>query len=251
MKQREFKYYPILLTIIVAVQMMCFFLSKRQIEIFGLAINGSGILFPIDIYLFEVIGYCYGYEYSRQAVWVNIFAHVGFFLIIFIINLLPYATGMHPDYITAYNTIFKFSHWMILGSITGEIVGDFFSAVVVPKSKVKLHGKYISLIILIVHLISSFLVVSIAYIITNLPDGYTIYEIFHLVYGTMIAKIIIAIIMLPVGRKLINVIRKAEGIEIFDNNQTYSLFKFNPDFNKLRGVEFKGKYDVKKNLNDK
>lgn len=144
--------------------------------------------------------------------------------------------------------IFNFSHWMIIGSVMGELVGDFFSAVIVPKSKVKFHGKHVTIIILIVHLISSFLVVSIAYIIINLPDSYTIYEIMHLVTGTMVAKTIIAIIMLPIGRKLINIIREAEGVEIFDTNQSYSLFKFNPDFNKLRSVNFKGKYDIKKNL---
>jgi uncharacterized PurR-regulated membrane protein YhhQ (DUF165 family) len=250
MKQREFKYYPILLTIIVAVQMMCFFLSKRQIEFFGLAVNGSGILFPLDIYLFEVIGYCYGYEYSRQAVWVNILTHVGFFALMGIIRILPYASGMHPEYVTAYKTIFQFSHWMIIGSIIGEMAGDFFSAVIVPKSKVKFQGKHVTILILIVHLISSFLTVAISYIIINIPDGYTIYQILNLVTGTMIVKTIIAIIMLPVGRKLIDIIRVAEGVEIFDSKQNYSLFKFNPDFEKLKMVKFKGKYDVKKNLNN-
>ena len=247
MPKKNFKYYPIILTIIVAIQMMCFFLSKRQIQFFNLSVNGSGLLFPLDIYLFEIIGYCYGYEYSRQAVWVNMVAHIGFFIIIFVVNLLPYANGMHQNYIDAYNTIFKFSYWMIIGSILGEFVGDFFSAIIVPKSKLKFQGRYSSFIIFFVHLISSFLVVSIAYIITNLPDGYTMLEIFKLIIGTMVIKTLIAIIMFPIAKKLINFIKISEGVDIYDNNQTYSFFRFNPDLKKIKYVAFEGKYNVKKN----
>ena len=250
-ENKPFKYYPTLLTIIVTIQMMCFFLSKRQIDFLGLTVNGSGLLFPLDVYLFEIIGYCYGYEYSRHAVWTNILVHVGFFGIITIIKYMPYAPSMHHEYVIAYKTIFQFSIYMIIGSLVGELVGDFFSAVVVPFSKVKLDGKFSMLTILIVHLISSFLVVSLAYIITNLPDGYTIKEIGNLVYGTMIIKSVIAIIMLPIAKYIIRKIKEAEGVDIYDINQKYSMFKFNPDFNNLKCVKFKGNYEIKKNLNDK
>jgi uncharacterized PurR-regulated membrane protein YhhQ (DUF165 family) len=246
-----FKYYPILLSLVVSIQMICFFLSRRQIDLFGLTVNGSGLLFPLDIYLFEIIGYCYGYEYSRQAVWTNIGVHFLFFGIFFIIQKLPYASQMHSEIVKSYDTLFKFSFWMILGSILGEFLGDFFSAFVVPKSKLKLHGKFAGLIIFFTHLISSFLVVSVAYIITNIPEGYNWAEIFKLISGTMIIKTFIAIIMLPFAKIIIYKIKLAEGLDIYDNtNQNYSLFRFNPDFYKLRMVNFKGVYNVKKNLNN-
>lgn len=250
-KQNTFKYYPILLSLIVSIQMICFFLSRRQIDLFGLTVNGSGLLFPLDIYLFEIIGYCYGYEYSRQAVWTNIGVHFLFFGVFLVVQKLPYASQMHIELIKSYDTLFRFSFWMILGSILGEVVGDFFSAVVVPKSKVKLHGKFSGLIIFLTHVISSFLVASIAYIVTNIPEGYTWSEIFKLIMGTMVIKTSIAIIMLPIAKIIIYKIKLAEGFDVYDNtNQNYSFFRFNPDFNKLRMVNFKGVYNVKKNFDN-
>lgn len=247
-KIKPFKYYPILLVLVVTIQMACFFLSKRQIYIFGITINGSGILFPFDIYLFEIIGYCYGYEHSRQAVWINIFVHFGFFIITYIIKNLPYPPTMHKNYIIAYKTIFEFSNYMILGSLVGEISGDFFSAILVPFSKVKFNGKFAGLLIFSTHEISAFLVASLAYLITYIPDGYSILEISHLIFGTMVIKTLIALIMLPFIKILINLIKSSENLEVFDNNQNYSLFRFNPDFNKLKLVNFRGNYEAKKNL---
>ena len=78
-KQLSFKYYHIFITTIVVIQLMCFILVKRQISIFGITTTASGILFPLDIYLFELIGYCYGFEYSRQAIWINTFFHFVFY----------------------------------------------------------------------------------------------------------------------------------------------------------------------------
>jgi len=241
-----------MLSTVVAIQMMCFFLSKRQIDLFGLTVNGSGILFPIDVYLFEIIGYCYGYEYSRQAVWTNIAIHILFFVLSITIRALPYAPQMHTNLINAYDVIFKFSHWMIIGSVLGEVVGDFFSAIVVPRSKLHFHGKYSSLIIFLVHIIASFLVISISYLIINLPEGYSLIEICRLIMGTMVIKIIIAVIMLPIARIVIYQIKCAEGLDIFDShNQSYSLFKFNTDYSKLKFVKYRGQYDIKKNFNAK
>ncbi len=242
----QFKYYHILLTIIVSVQLMCFILVKRHIEIFGISTTASGILFPLDIYLFEVIGYCYGYEYSRQAVWVNSISHILFFSVIQSFNFLPYATTMKPEYVQAYQVLFKYSYWIIIGSFLGNLCGDFFSAILVPRSKVFFKNKFTKTTIFIIHVISELITISISYTIINLPDGYSIIQISKLVGGTMIFKIIIAIIMLPLAKKLIAIIREAETVDIYDQNQDYKLFKFNPDFKKIKMVNFKGVYNVKK-----
>ena len=246
----QFKYYPILLTIVVLVQIMCFILVKRHITIFGILTTASGLLFPLDIYLFEIIGYCYGYEYSRQAVLVNGISHLVFFLIIQLCNLLPYSDTMKPEYIIAYQTIFQYSYWIIIGSFIGNSCGDYFSATLVPRSKVFFNNKFTKTSILIIHIISELITISISYTIMNIHDHYTITQNAKLIGGTMIFKIIIAIIMLPLAKKLINIIQEAEKVSVFDYNQDYKLFRFNPDFKKIKMVNFRGSYNVKKTFNN-
>lgn len=249
-KNNVFKYYPILLAIIVAVQLMCFILVKRQINIYGLTTTASGLLFPLDIYLFEIIGYSYGYEYARQSVWVNSMSHIIFFSIIQLCNILPFDSNMNHEYFTAYQTLFKYSYWIIIGSFIGNFCGDYFSAFLVPKSKVFFNTKFNKTLIFVIHIISEFITISVSYTIINIPDNYTISQIAKLVGGTMVFKIIIALAMLPFAKRLINFIRKVEQVDVYDYNQDYKIFKFNPDLDKLRMVNFKGFYNVKKNLND-
>ncbi len=245
----QFKYYHILITLIVSIQLMCFILVKRQISFFGITTTASGILFPLDIYLFEIIGYCYGYEFSRQAVWINSLAHVLFFGIIELCNILPYGTEMKISYIQAYQVMFQYSFWIVVGSFVGNFFGDFFSAVVVPRSKVFFDSRFTIISIFIVHLMSEFIIISISYLFINIPDGYTIPQIARIIYGTMLVKTAVALVLLPIAKYLIKFIKNAEGMDIFDQNQNYSLFKFNPDLRKLKIVDYKGIYNVKKNLN--
>jgi hypothetical protein len=62
-------------------------------------------------------------------------------------------------------------------------------------------------------------------------------------------KTIMAVIMLPMAKVVLYQIKQAEEIDVFDSkNQNYSLFKFNPDYSKLKFVRYKGKYDIKKNF---
>jgi uncharacterized PurR-regulated membrane protein YhhQ (DUF165 family) len=249
-KNNAFKYYPILLTIVIAIQLMCFILVKWQINIHGLTTTASGLLFPLDIYLFEIIGYSYGYEYARQAVWVNGVSHLFFFLIIQFFGILPFASTMNPDYVIAYQTLFKYSYWIIIGSFIGNFCGDYFSAFLVPKSKVFFNTRFNKTFIFIIHIVSEFITISISYTIINLPDNYQITQIAKLICSTMIFKTIIALIMLPFAKQLINFIRNAESVDIYDQNQNYKLFKFNPDFTKIKMVNFKGVYNVKKNFDN-
>lgn len=249
-KQLSFKYYHIFITTIVAIQLMCFILVKRQISIFGITTTASGILFPLDIYLFELIGYCYGFEYSRQAIWINTFFHFVFFTVIQICNILPYGTEMKPEYIHAYHTLFHYSIWIIVGSLIGEFCGEYFSSSIVPRFKVIFESQYTKTILFITHIISELITISISYTITNLPDGYTVLQIAKLVLGTILIKTIVAILLLPIAQKMIHIVRKSEGFDIYDYNQNYSLFKFNPDLRKIRMVNYKGTNNVKKTFTD-
>jgi uncharacterized PurR-regulated membrane protein YhhQ (DUF165 family) len=237
--------------IIVVIQVLCFILVKLQINIFGITTTASGILFPIDIYLFEIIGYCYGYEYSRQAVWLNSIAHGCFFLIIEMCNFLPYSYNMKSEYIQAYHTLFQYSYWVVIGSFVGNLVGDFFSAYLVPKFKVVFKGQFTRIIILFVHILSEFITISISYSIINYPDNHSFNLIFKLVMGTMFFKIIIAILMLPLAKYLINFIKRNEGTDIYDLNQDYKIFKLSPDMNKIKFIDCIGIYNGKKSMHIK
>lgn len=249
-KTPPLKYYPLLLMIIVTVQVLCFILVKLHITIFGISTTTSGLLFPIDIYLFEIIGYCYGYEYSRQAVWLNSSSHCLFFVVLQLCNYLPYSSTMQSEYINAYHIIFRNSYWIIIGSFIGNFIGDYFSAYIVPKFKLIFNGNFTRSLIFVTHIIAEFLTISISYTIMNLSSRMSLIEVFNLVLGTMLFKTILAFLLLPFAKMLINFIKSSEGVEAYDFNQNYKLFKFSPDLNKVKFIDCIGIYKHEKNMHN-
>ncbi len=121
---KPFKLYPILLTILISTQILCFIYARRQVDIFSLPVNVSGIIFPIDLYLFEIIGECYGYEYARQAVWINCLTHLIFLTFSIIIASLPFSEFMHADLVYSYKHLLNISWLVIFGSLIGTFLGD-------------------------------------------------------------------------------------------------------------------------------
>lgn len=245
----QFKYYGLLIAVMISIQTICFVLVKRHISIFGITTTASGILFILDIYIIEIIGYCYSFEMSRQAAWINSFCHFLFFLIAFTLNNLPYPPSMHENYIHAYKTLFQFSYFIALGSFLGNLVGDMISAVFVPKFKQFFNARYSLTLLFVVHIMSEFITITISYMIINLPDGYSVKQIFSLILGTMVIKSIFSIIMLPILKRLIHFIIKEENLQIFDFKQTYNIFKLKPDLSKTKAFDYIGYYGKKNNFN--
>jgi uncharacterized PurR-regulated membrane protein YhhQ (DUF165 family) len=241
----QFKYYGILIAIMVSIQTMCFILVKRHINFFGLITTASGLLFILDIYIIEIIGYCYSFEMSRQAAWINSFCHLLFFLVAIILNNIPYADTMHNEYIQAYKTLFKFSYIIVIGSFCGNLAGDMISAVFVPRFKKLFNARYSLTLLFIIHIISEFITITISYMIINLPDHYSIAYIFKLIFGTMVMKLIVSLMMLPVLSKVIQLVIKAEGLQIFDYKQNYNVFHLKADLNKTKAFDYVGYYGKK------
>jgi len=245
----QFKYYGVLISVMVFIQTMCFILVKLHINIFGFTTTASGLLFIIDIYIIEVIGYCYSFELSRQATWINCFTHILFLVVSIIIKNLPIASSMHADYANAYRTLFALSSLIAIGSLFGNMVGDMISAVFVPKFKLIFNTKYTMPILFLVHIVSELVTILISYSIINLPDGYSFGYILKLVFGTMILKFSFSLLMIPFVNLLIKFILRNEGVSAFDYKQNYNLFKLAPDFSKIQTFDYIGNYGKKSNFN--
>lgn len=239
-KRNYFICYPILLTVLITVQLICFIFARRQIDFFNYPVNVSGMIFPLNLYLIEIIGECYGYEYSRQTVWLNVIAHILFILAVVIISGFQYPDFMHSDLTFSYQKLIDISWIVALGSLLGTFFGDLFSARYIPNLKVILHGKFIFLRLLLCQIVSEIIVTS-SYLISFLTNNYTFAETIHLIYYTVIIKSIIAILLYPLARAVISIIKQIEKIEAFDFKQDYKTLAFiiNQDKIALKGIDIR------------
>ena len=224
-KDISFKIYPILIALLISGQMMCFIYARRQLDIFGIPINVSGIIFPLNLYLIEIIGECYGYEYSRQAVWVNTFIHLLYVITVFVIAMIPYSNFMHDDLKFSYQHLIDISWIVAFGSLLGTFMGDMFSARFVPQTKLILNGNYTFIRLFFSQIISEIIVTS-SYFISFLTNDYTFKQTLYLVISTLAVKSIISLLLWPVAKNAINKVKQLEGIEGFDFQQDYKTIAF-------------------------
>lgn len=240
-KNVAFKIYPILIALLISGQIMCFIYARRQLDIFGMPINVSGMMFPLNLYLIEIIGECYGYEYSRQAVWINTFIHILYFTTVIIIAIIPYSNFMHEDLKFSYQHLIDISWIVAAGSLLGTFIGDMFSARFVPQTKLILNGNYTFIRLFFSQIISEMMVTS-SYFISFLTNNYTFKQTLHLVIGTLAIKSVIALLLWPMAKIAINNVKQLEGIEGFDFQQDYKTIAFAI---KNERINLKGVYNIK------
>ncbi len=239
-QKNQFAIYPLLITLLITSQIICFIFARRQVDIFGYPVNVSGIIFPIDLYLIEIIGECYSYEHSRQAAWLNTLVHILFIIPTFIISKLPYSSFMHDDITFAYQHLIDISWVVAIGSLFGTFFGDMFSARYVPKLKIILKSKFTFVRLILCQIISEMIVTS-SYLISFLTNNYTLDQTLSLIIHTIVIKSIIALILYPVAKSIINLVKQVEKIEGFDFKQDYKTLAFiiNQDKIILRGIDIR------------
>lgn len=110
-------------------------ITARQIDLFGLAITGGILVFPITYILSDVFSEVYGYKWSRITCYLGFFMSLLTSIIFLLVINSPY-----PDYFTdaeAYKIVLGNTPRILVASLLALLVGDFINDRVFRKMKSK------------------------------------------------------------------------------------------------------------------
>lgn len=110
-------------------------ITARQIEIFGLALTGGILVFPITYILSDIFSEVYGYKWSRLTCYVGFVMNLLTSIIFLIVINSPY-----PEYFTsaeAYQIVLGNTPRILFASLLALLVGDFINDRVFKKLKAK------------------------------------------------------------------------------------------------------------------
>ncbi|WP_420833171.1 queuosine precursor transporter [Pseudemcibacter aquimaris] len=196
------------------------------IDLFGSPyIYGAGVLFfPLSYVFGDVLTEVYGYARARKVIWVG-FAGVIFASIMsFIIVKLPPAPGWEGQ--EAYDMIFGQVPRIVLASLIAFFTGEMINAYVMAKMKIWTKGKH-----LWTRTIGSTIVGQGADSLIFYPVAfYGIWEmevLLTVMFSNFLIKVCWEAILTPVTYKIVNALKRAENVEIFDNKTDFSPFKLN------------------------
>jgi uncharacterized integral membrane protein (TIGR00697 family) len=233
-QQSSFKYLYLVSSMFVVVLVVSNIASSAKIVDIGvsffsvqLAFDGGTLLFPFAYVLGDVLTEVYGFKVSRRIIWTGFGALVLAMLTFLLLAVLP------PDAVweqtagtAAYNSILggMSSGGIVLASIVAYLAGEFSNAVLLSKIKVMMKGQHLWVRAIGSSLIGEFLDSLIFISIAVLAKVFPAELFWSLVLTNYFIKIIIEILVLPVTYRAARILKKKEGIDVYDIGVKYSPF---------------------------
>ena len=180
------------------------------------------LIFPIAYILNDVITEVWGFKKARLIIWtgfaVNILA-VLFFTMGIVIPGAPFWQNQE-----AFSTVLGNTPRIVIASLSAYLIGSFLNAMIMSRMKVATKGKGFSgraiASTLVGESADSIIFISIAFA-GVFPFGVLI----TMIFTQAMLKTVYEILILPVTIWVVGFVKRVEGVDTFDTNLSYNLFK--------------------------
>ncbi len=232
-----FRYLDIIIVVYVLVLVLSNIASSAKIIDWGISLgpirlsfDAGTILFPISYILGDVLTEVYGYKKSRRIIWIGFGALAFSALIFLIVQVLPAeSTWQSQVGQEAYDKVLggMSSGGIILASLAGYFAGSFSNAIIMAFMKLLTKGKWLWTrtigSTIVGEAFDTFTFIAVASLLGVFP-----WEIFwSLTVTNYIFKVGIEATMTPVTYWMVNRLKQVENIDVYDDPQSLSPFKFN------------------------
>ena len=144
LKNRLYFYTPLLIVpgIFVTLYLVSNVMAVKIVSIFGLFYFDAGtITFPLAYMLGDVLTEIWGYRVSKKVIYLALLCNI---ILVICTNIGIWMPS--PDYLDetaqAYNHIFAYVPRIVLGSLTGFLLGELSNAYIMERMKAWSRGKH-------------------------------------------------------------------------------------------------------------
>ena len=197
-------------------------LETNVIQVGSLTVTAGLLVFPISYIINDCIAEVWGFKKARLIIWsgfaMNFFV-VGLGLIAVAIPAAPFWEGEeHFDF------VFGMAPRIVAASLMAFLVGSFLNAYVMSKMKIASQGRNFS-----ARAILSTIVGETADSLIFFPvafGGIIAWKELLIMMGLQIVlKSMYEVIILPVTIRVVKVIKKVDGSDVYDTNISYNVLK--------------------------
>lgn len=197
-------------------------LETKVIQVGGLTVTAGLLVFPVSYIINDCIAEVWGFKKARLIIWsgfaMNFFV-VALGLIAVSLPAAPFWEGEEH-----FNFVFGMAPRIVVASLIAFLVGSFLNAYVMSKMKVASQGRNFS-----VRAILSTIVGETADSLIFFPvafGGVIAWKELLLMMGLQIVlKSMYEVIILPVTIRVVKVIKKVDGSDVYDTNISYNVLK--------------------------
>lgn len=221
MHHQRFKYLDQLINAFVVVLIISNLVAPKLVVIGGLTLSGAQLLFPITYIFGDIFTEVYGYAASRRAIWTGFLASALLAGLGMIIVALPPAPEWHDQ--EAYAKVFNFVPRIIVASLIAYWCGEFANAFVLARLKLITNGKYLW-VRTIGSTVAGQFVDTIIVIVLAFGGMHDPMTLLKLIFSGYVGKVFYEVVMTPVTYLVVNSLKRAEKVDVFDTNTDFNPF---------------------------
>lgn len=188
----------------------------------NITLPAAVILFPVTYIMGDVFTEVYGFRKARTVIWMG-FACSFFAVLVYLVAVyLP-----HPAYWEnqeAYQIVMGTTPRVAVASFAGYLFGEFSNSILLSKIKVATNGKKLWLRTILSTVVGEGLD-SVIFILISFLGTMENSVVFKMILFQYLFKVSYEAIFTPLTYVVVNVIKKAEGIDTYDKDIKYNVIK--------------------------
>lgn len=225
---KRYKFLDTLITLFVAVLLISNIVAAKFFAVdlrphlpINLRISCAQMLFPITYIFGDIFTEVYGYGASRRAIWYGFFASFILVAITYIATIIPPAPEYQDQ--AAFATIFKPVGRIVLASLVAYWCGEFANSFTLAKLKLITKGRFLWTRTIgstvVGQAVDTAVVIFVAFYGTR-----SLSVLFQLIISGYLFKVIYETVMTPLTYKVVNLLKRTEGVDYFDYSTNFSPF---------------------------
>ncbi|WP_273389569.1 queuosine precursor transporter [Barnesiella viscericola] len=197
-------------------------LEVKMVSLGGITATAGLIVFPISYIINDCIAEVWGYRKARLIIWLGFLMNLLAVLFIQLAIVLPSAPFWEGQ--SAFEATFSSTPRILLASFIAFLAGSFLNAYVMSKMKISSGGKHFSL-----RAIASTIVGESADSLLFFPIAFggvvPVKELIVLIVTQACLKTAYEIIILPVTIRVVRLVKRIDGSDVYDRQVSYNIFK--------------------------
>ncbi len=220
----RFHYYDLLVHIFVVILLISNLVGQKICVVPGVPwarVSGAQLLFPLTYIFADVFTEVYGYGASRRAIWIAFFANILMTIVGVFVTWFPSAPEFKHQ--SAFEAVFYVVPRFVIASLIAFWAGEFTNSYTLAKMKLWTNGKWLWTRFIGSTITGQFVDTAVVMLVAF--AGTTSWSvIFRLMISGYVAKVLYEAALTPVTYWVVNNLKRAEGIDVFDRGTNFNPF---------------------------
>ncbi len=220
---REFHYFDFMMAAFVVILVLSNVIgAAKPAQIWGFTFGAGILFFPLSYLLGDILTEVYGYARARRCVWAGFAALLFLAFMSWVVVSLPPAPGWTGQ--GAYESVFGQVGRIVFASIAAFWAGEFVNSFVMAKMKVMTKGKYLFTrtwsSTIFGQGVDSLLFYPLAFL--GVWETQTVLQVLATNWALKVGW---EIALTPLTYAVVNVLKRSEGVDVFDDKTDFTPFK--------------------------